>query len=151
TVVVPTGVNTATSVTFTINGSAHPVGQNATANVNENLGGNQAHSVGGQVSATDPISTHLTFQSASGGASHGSVQVNEDGTFTYTAEVGFYGADTFQVQAHDGPYLSSAPFTVTVNVSLAVPNNAASVVANPNSVVTGNLLANDPNQSVLIV
>ena len=40
---------------------------------------------------------------------------------------------------------------MTVNVSLAGPNATAAVVANPNSVVTGNLLANDPNQDVLTV
>ena len=79
------------------------------------------------------------------------MQVNEDGTFSYTPNPGFYGTDTFQVQARDGSYLFSAPFTVTVNVSLTAPNDTAAVVANPNSVVTGNLLANDPNQDVLTV
>ena len=44
TVVVPTGANTSTSVTFTIDGSFHPVGQNAAASVNENLVGEPAHS-----------------------------------------------------------------------------------------------------------
>ena len=154
TVVVPTGANTSTSVTVTIDGSVHPVGQNTTAGAAENLSANLTQSVSGQLQATNSISTHLTFTAAEGassGASHVTVQVNGDGTFSYTPNPGFYGTDTFQVQARDGSYLFSAPFTVTVNVSLAAPNATAAVVANPNSVVTGNLLANDPNQDVLTV
>ena len=132
TVVVPTGANASTAVTFTIDGSAHPTGQNGTAIVNENLPVNPTQSVSGQLQATDPISTNLTYTAAnpSGVTAHGTVQVNPDGTFIYTPTPGFYGTDSFQVQAHDGSYLASNIFTVTVNVNLAAPNDTAPVVGN---------------------
>ena len=77
---------------------------------------------------------------------------NPDGSFTYTPNAGFYGTDTITFKAHDGPFLTSDDFTVTVNVSLAAPNDAAAAQVDVNhGVVTGNLLAGDPNQDVLTV
>ncbi|MBY5161740.1 Ig-like domain-containing protein [Salsipaludibacter albus] len=50
--------------------------------------------------------------------SHGSVEVNGDGTVTYTPTVGFRGADTFTYTATDATTVS-APATVTVTVRAA--------------------------------
>jgi VCBS repeat-containing protein len=46
---------------------------------------------------------------------HGTVTVNEDGSFTYTPEAGYTGPDSFTYQAFDGTD-DSEPATVTITV-----------------------------------
>ena len=48
-------------LTFTIDGVAHPTGLNATASVNENVAANPTQVIL-HPQATDPISTHLTYE-----------------------------------------------------------------------------------------
>ena len=71
---------------------------------------------------------------------------NPDGSFTYTPNAGFYGTDTIHFIAKDGQFLASDDFTITVTT-----NPVIAAVVGGNSVVTGNLLANDTNPNDAIV
>src|SRR5262249_32825217 len=159
-VVVKTGSNTSATINFTIDGSTHPIGQNTTASVNQSSADNPAQVVL-PPQATDSISTHLTYaavsaplthaaESLQGSAAtstpHGTLVQNPDGSFTYTPDVGFYGTDTIHFIAKDGQFLTSDDFTITVTIN---PVIAAAVGGN--SVVSGNLLANDTNPDDAIV
>ena len=75
---------------------------------------------------TDPESNPLTAVLASGPA-HGTVGLLPDGSFTYTANPGFSGADSFTYQTSDGTNLS-APISVTLNVAAAGDTTGPSVV-----------------------
>jgi VCBS repeat-containing protein len=80
--------------------------------------------VGGALTATDVDGDALTFALVTGPA-HGSVTVNADGTFSYTAArqptAGFAATDSFTVLANDGLANSAAR---TVNVTLTPVNDA---------------------------
>ncbi len=69
------------------------------------------------VLANDTDANHdaLTASVVSGPA-HGTVTLNSDGSFTYTPNADFYGADSFTYQANDGA-LDSSPATVSINVA----------------------------------
>ena len=48
--------------------------------------------------------------------SHGTLDLNEDGSFTYDPDDGFHGEDTFTYRAYDGTeYSDAATVTITVN------------------------------------
>ena len=50
------------------------------------------------------------------GPAHGTLELNQDGSFSYTPNLGFQGIDTFTYQASDGEDLSNvATVTITVN------------------------------------
>ena len=66
------------------------------------------------------------------GASHGMVNLNDDGSFIYTPAVNFNGSDSFAYQANDG-ILESAITTVTITV-LAV-NHPPSFTKGPDQLV----------------
>jgi hypothetical protein len=51
---------------------------------------------------------------------HGTVTLNEDGSFTYTSEAGYVGLDSFIYRAFDGT-LYSALAAVTIHVTAADP------------------------------
>jgi VCBS repeat-containing protein len=83
-------------------------------------------------SATDPDADPLTAALVSGPA-NGSLQLNADGSFTYTPGFGFAGTDTFTYRASDGTDFSN-PATVIITV---VPANTPGVTiqtdpGNPN-------------------
>ena len=58
----------------------------------------------------DPLSAVLV-----NGPSHGSVVLNGDGSFLYTPQADYWGADSFSYKAHDGSLYSGAA-TVTIGV-----------------------------------
>ena len=60
------------------------------------------------------------------GVSHGTLTLNADGSFTYTAESGFCGTDTFTYKANDGTG-DSATVTVTITVTLPQSPTIASI------------------------
>ena len=62
---------------------------------------------------TDPEGNSLTAVLVSGPA-HGSVVLNPNGSFTYTAAAGYNGPDSFTYNANDGTS-SSSPATVKLN------------------------------------
>lgn len=66
------------------------------------------------VEATDPDGDVLGY--TLGNASHGTVVAGKDGTFLYTPDTGFVGADSFTVTVDDG---SDGETVQTVNVLLA--------------------------------
>jgi hypothetical protein len=67
------------------------------------------------------IGSGLTAELVAGPA-HGSVDVNSDGSFTYTPSGAYTGADSFQFSVVDADGLTSAPITVTINVGAAPPS-----------------------------
>jgi VCBS repeat-containing protein len=76
---------------------------------------------------------------------HGTLTRNCDGTFSYTAQAGFVGTDSFVYVADDGE-LKSAPATVTITV--LAPNHAPvakddQATTNAGTPVRINVLAND--------
>jgi Bacterial Ig domain len=80
---------------------------------------------------TDPLNRTMTAVLVGGGPFHGSLNLNSDGSFTYTPAANFFGTDTFTYEASAGQ-LDSQIATVTLSVGappLAV-NDSYSVVAN---------------------
>ena len=77
---------------------------------------------------TDPDGDTLTAVLVSGPA-HGSLELNPDGSFSYTPARDFNGSDSFSYRAGDGS-LESDPVTVTIDVS-AVDDTPAAGAAQP--------------------
>jgi len=78
--------------------------------------------------------------------SNGVLNLNTNGSFTYTPNAGFTGSDSFTYRANDGS-LDSGLATVTLSVT-AVPNaapiaNNDSFGTNEDTVLTNNVLTND--------
>ena len=67
---------------------------------------------------SDPDGDALTANLVTGPA-HGTLQLNPDGSFVYTPQVGYAGLDSFTYAASDGLY-DSAPTTVSLTVGTAV-------------------------------
>jgi hypothetical protein len=61
----------------------------------------------------------ITLSSITATTQHGSLVVNNDGSFTYTPEAGYYGDDQFQYRATDGTELSTS--TTLVNIQVGGP------------------------------
>jgi VCBS repeat-containing protein len=83
------------------------------------------------------------------GPAHGSLDLNSDGSFTYTPDENFHGSDSFTYEASDGA-LSSDPVTVTLTVNpvndapVAVADGSFSTDENkPLSIPLASLLVND--------
>ncbi len=60
----------------------------------------------------DPLEARLES-----GPSHGTLVLDPDGSFSYTADPGFSGTDSFSYKAHDGLQHSLDPATVTIDVN----------------------------------
>lgn len=71
-------------------------------------------SASGQLVATDVDSANLSYEIAEAPA-HGIVELNSDGSFTYTPNANFNGTDSFTFVAGDGS-ATSAPATIEVAV-----------------------------------
>ena len=94
------GTDTAT-VNITVNPvNDVPVAQAQTVQVNED-----GAIINGQVTAVDPdnVSSALNFGlvGANGGAQHGTVSLNSDGTFSYTPNANYNGPDSFSFGVTD--------------------------------------------------
>src|SRR5690606_25711677 len=74
---------------------------------------------------SDPDGDSLTASLVTG-PEHGSLMLNEDGSFTYTPDADFHGTDSFTYVASDGTE-SSSEATVTITVA---PANDAPVANN---------------------
>jgi len=68
----------------------------------------------------------LLTASALSNPANGTLQLNSDGSFTYTPNAGFTGTDTFTYQANDGT-TNSGPITVTIQVNAAANTPPVSV------------------------
>lgn len=75
------------------------------------------------------------------GPANGTLTLNADGTFTYTANAGFGGKDSFTYKASDGKLSSSATVTINVNATPDAVDDRQSI--NEGSSASGNVLAND--------
>ena len=78
---------------------------------------------------------------------NGQLMLNDDGSFSYTPNVGFSGTDSFTYTATDG-YFTSAPATVSLTIySVPVANNDAYTVVSGHTLTVSapGVLANDTN------
>ena len=87
--------------------------------------------VRGRITGEDPDSDELSF-ALEDGPTHGSVTVNEDGTYTYTPDANYNGSDSFTVTVSDG---NGGTDIVTVDVTVS-PVNDLAVVTNASGAVT---------------
>ena len=69
---------------------------------------------------TDPNSGDLLSAQLVLGPAHGDLDLNADGTFLYTPDIGFTGIDTFLYLVNDGLLGSLLPAIVTLNIGGAV-------------------------------
>ncbi|OYP37519.1 Ig-like domain-containing protein [Rhodopirellula sp. MGV] len=80
--------------------------------------------------------------------SHGTVTLNENGSFTYTPDAGFSGTDSFTYRADDGNFATSDT-TVEIEVTSAPVGSADAYTASEDTALTVNasngVLANDNN------
>jgi hypothetical protein len=106
--------------------------------------------IAGTLLATDVEIDALSFALVDQ-AANGTVVVNADGSFTYTPNANFTGADSFTYIANDGTDDSNvATVTVTVNSRQDAPvaqNGAAA--GDEDTVIAGTLVANDADNDPL--
>lgn len=100
--------------------------------------------VSGAVTASDPDGNPLTF-TLNSTPSSGTVILNADGSFTYTPNTGFVGADSFTVLVSDG-LGGTAIALVTITVTGRPPiTQDQSIETGPNTSVDGQIIASDPD------
>ena len=87
--------------------------------------GNEDTTIFGNAVATDVDNTaaQLTYSlvGANGGATHGTVSLNPDGSFTYAPAAEFSGGDSFSFKANDGALDSN---TASIAITVAPVNDA---------------------------
>ena len=122
TVVVGDGIETSNTAHTTIAVTAvndAPVAQFGSAS------GNEDTTIFGNAVATDVDNTaaQLTYSlvGVNGGAQHGTVSLNPDGSFAYTPAADFNGTDSFSFKASDGALDSN---TASVAITVAPVNDA---------------------------
>ncbi|MDO0978185.1 beta strand repeat-containing protein, partial [Mycolicibacterium frederiksbergense] len=79
------------------------------------------------------------------GPTNGTLTLNADGSFTYTPDANYNGADSFTYTATDGTATSSvATVSITVNAVNDTPAGVGDTVStDEDTVLTGNVLSND--------
>jgi VCBS repeat-containing protein len=122
-----------------------PVAQDGSA------AGPKNNPIPGNAVATD-VDNHpneLTYSlvGANGGAAHGTVSMNPDGSFTYTPAAGFTGTDTFTFGVHD---LLAEGIQSTATITMNVVNRApiaqnGSASGNEDNPISGDAAASDPD------
>ena len=121
-----------------------PVAQDGSA------GGNEDTPINGTLAAADVDSASLSFSLVTN-AAHGSVTVNADGTFSYTPNANFNGADSFTFKANDG---SDDSNIATVSLTVDPVNDApvaqdGSASGNEDTPINGTLAAADVDSASL--
>ncbi|WFR60916.1 Ig-like domain-containing protein [Paenibacillus amylolyticus] len=115
-----------------------PVAQNLNLTTNKNT------PVNGQITASDPDGSTLTYALNSPPA-NGTVTVNPDGSLTYTPNTGFAGTDSFTVIVRD-PNGGTAISTVTVQVVNRPPTTQNVNLTTPENIaVFGQVIGVDPD------
>ncbi|MCU1694689.1 MAG: hypothetical protein JWR34_752, partial [Mycobacterium sp.] len=100
----------------------------------------------GHVGATPLSATSGTLNATLGtGPTHGTLAFNSDGSFTYTPQANYSGADSFTYTASDGTATSNL---ATVTIGLTAVNDAPvvgddAVTTSEDHQVSGNVLTND--------
>jgi VCBS repeat-containing protein len=99
----------------------------------------------GHLAATDVEGDSLTYALVEGSATHGSVMVNADGSFTFTPDKDFNGSAQFRYTANDGTTTSeAATVTITVkSVNDAPTANGQRLSTAEDTVLSGQLTASD--------
>jgi VCBS repeat-containing protein len=115
-------VSTATRLTFVINAV-----NDAPVLADQMLAGNEDTTISGNLlaTATDVDSSNLGTAIVAG-PQHGQLSVGVDGSFTYTPEANYNGADSFSYKVNDGELDSNV---ATVSLTVTPVNDAP--VANP--------------------
>ncbi len=100
----------------------------------------------GTLTGSDPDSDPLTYVAGTVAASHGTVVINLDGTFTYTPDADFFGTDSFSFKTFDGTdYSVEALVSITVDpVNDAPVATPANFSTDKNVTLNGTLAAVDP-------
>lgn len=115
-------------------------------------GGTLTESAAAGVLANDTPSSGLT-PSVVSGPSHGTLNLNTDGSFTYTRTTGYSGPDSFTYQDTDTFGRVSAPATVSFTVIPTANNDTYTTPLNApltvSSAATG-LLANDSGSGISV-
>lgn len=136
--------NTATvSITITPVNDA-PVANDLSITVNEDTTFN------GNLTATDVEGSSLTY-SVVANATHGTVTVNSNGSFSYHPAQDYNGSDSFTFKANDGSLDSN---TATVSITVVSHNNLPvaqnqSITTNEDTAKTGTLVATDADNDTL--
>ena len=116
---------------------------------NGSAGGNEDTSIAGAVSASDvdntPAQLSYALVGANGGATHGTVALNANGTFTYTPAANFNGSDSFSFKASDGSLNSNV---ATESLTIAAVNDApvaanSSASGSEDTPISGSVSATD--------
>ncbi|HVI89161.1 MAG TPA: Ig-like domain-containing protein [Dongiaceae bacterium] len=82
----------------------------------QSVSGNENTPITGQLTGSDVDGDTLTYAlAANGGPTHGTVTVNQDGSYSYAPAANYFGADNFTYQVNDGH-----GGTATASVALAV-------------------------------
>jgi WD40 repeat protein len=120
------GVSTSapTTVSLSVTNTA-PTAVDQSYGIPENTTDNVTAAAGLLNGASDSDGDTLTASLVSG-ASHGSVSVNPDGSFTYTPTTGYTGSDSFVFAVNDGAASTDATASLTVHADSSSPTaNAA--------------------------
>lgn len=113
--------NTAT-VSITVHSvNDAPVASNGTKSTNEDTAAT------GTVTASDTEGSSLTYSVVTG-PSHGSLTLNSNGSYSYTPDANYHGADSFTYKANDGTDDSN---TATVSLTVNSVNDAPVRVSTP--------------------
>lgn len=136
----------ATIYNFGINVIANQTAPSAqSASYNLALGATLNQSV--VATTTDCSNPAITYQLASGPA-HGTLTGPDANTggFTYTANAGYSGSDSFQFRGVTYGNDASPPATISFNIQAAAPNpQPGSIATLENTSASGTLSATDPN------
>ena len=138
TIAVDDGHGGTTSQTITVNAVA-----DAAPTVTVSGGtGFEGHTHTGAVTGTDQYNDTMTYTlDAQNAPTHGTVVLNQDGTYTYTPTDNHVGSDTFTVKVDDG-YGGTKDQTVTVQLD-ANPITLTSTDGSGHGTVTGSVHSSD--------
>ena len=135
---------TSATIAVTIVPDTPPVAQPGSAS------GNEDTTITGTVVATDAEGASLTYTVVAQ-PGHGSVTLNQDGSFSYTPAGNYFGVDSFSYKVNDGVHDSNvALVNLTINAVNDAPvaqNGAAS--GDEDTVITGTMPASDPEGAAL--
>jgi VCBS repeat-containing protein len=136
------GTTDSATATVTINVNAPPaaVADSYTVDEDGNLTKNAADGVLANDTDADGDSLTMTVVDQ---PDHGTLDINDDGSFTYTPNADYHGTDTFTYKANDGTHDSAeATVTITINPVEDDPVAAADSFQVP---VNGQLIVNAAN------
>ncbi|MCF6386576.1 Ig-like domain-containing protein [Mycobacterium sp. MBM] len=136
---------TATSSVATVSITVSPV-NDTPVTAGDTFTTNEDSAVSGNVLTNDSDTDGDTLTATLvDGPANGTLQLNSDGTFTYTPDADFNGADSFTYTAGDGTATSSV---ATVSITVTPVNDAPvavddSFTTDEDSILTGTVLSND--------